>query len=108
AAIDGRARAMHCATMTRRNFSHALAGALGLLLASAASAYASGPTVFAAASLSEALGDVAKSYQQRSGIAPTLSFAASSVLARQIEASSGADIFIAADTDWMDYLDQRD
>jgi len=35
------------------------------------------------------------------------SFAASSALARQIEASGGADIFLSADTDWMDYLDKK-
>jgi len=70
-------------------------------------ATAAGVTVFAAASLSDALGDVAKAYQSKTGTLPTLSFAASSVLARQIEASGGADIFISADADWMDYLDSR-
>jgi molybdate transport system substrate-binding protein len=64
-------------------------------------------TVFAAASLSDALTAVAARYEAKSGDAPDLSFAASSVLARQIEASSGADIFISADSDWMDYLDHR-
>jgi len=63
--------------------------------------------VFAAASLSDALGDVAKAYQAKTGTLPALSFAASSTLARQIEASRGADLFISADTDWMDYLDSR-
>jgi len=63
--------------------------------------------VFAAASLSDALGDVAKAYQAKTGTLPALSFAASSTLARQIEASRGADLFISADTDWMDYLDIR-
>ena len=64
-------------------------------------------TVFAAASLSDALGDIAKAYAAKSGAQPVLSFAASSALARQIEASGGADIFISADTEWMDYLDSR-
>jgi molybdate transport system substrate-binding protein len=36
-----------------------------------------------------------------------LSFAASSVLARQIEAGGKADVFISADQKWMDYLQQR-
>lgn len=76
--------------------------ALGLAQASAA-----GITVFAAASLSNAVTDVAKAYQAKAGSMPSLSFAASSVLARQIEASGGADIFISADSDWMDYLDSR-
>ena len=70
-------------------------------------ASAAGVTVFAAASLSDALTDVGKAYQAKSGAMPSLSFAASSALARQIEASGGADIFISADTDWMEYLDSR-
>ncbi len=65
-------------------------------------------TVFAAASLSNAVQAVAQSYQAHSGIKIVLSFAGSSVLARQIEASSGVDIFISADTAWMDYLEERD
>ena len=65
-------------------------------------------TVFAAASLSDAVQSVAQNYQARSGIKIVLSFAGSSVLARQIEASSGVDIFISADTAWMDYLEERD
>ncbi len=64
-------------------------------------------TVFAAASLSDALGDIEKAYAAKTGATPSLSFAASSTLARQIEASRGVDIFISADTDWMDYLDNR-
>lgn len=70
-------------------------------------ASAAGVTVFAAASLSDALTDVGKTYQAKSGAMPSLSFAASSALARQIEASGGADIFISADMDWMEYLDSR-
>jgi molybdate transport system substrate-binding protein len=64
-------------------------------------------TVFAAASLSDALKEIAADYQRQSGKSVAVSFAASSALARQIEASSGADIFISADLDWMDYLDKK-
>ena len=64
-------------------------------------------TVFAAASLSHALKNVEKSYEAKTGHSAVLSFAASSALARQIEASQGADIFISADNDWMDYLDKK-
>ena len=64
-------------------------------------------TVFAAASLSDVLKEIGDAYKQDMGNAVVFSFAASSALARQIEASSGADIFISADTDWMDYLDSR-
>jgi molybdate transport system substrate-binding protein len=85
----------------------ALALALALLLPFYGNASAAGVTVFAAASLSDALSDVGKAYQAKTGAMPSLSFAASSVLARQIEASRGADIFMSADTDWMDYLDSR-
>ena len=64
-------------------------------------------TVFAAASLSDVLQDIAKTYEAKTHQHVVLSFAASSVLAKQIEASAGADLFISADTDWMDYLDSR-
>ncbi len=84
-----------------------LATALALLLPLHTNAIAAGVTVFAAASLSDALTDVGKAYEAKSGVKPALSFAASSILARQIEASSGADIFVSADTDWMEYLDSR-
>ena len=64
-------------------------------------------TVFAAASLTDALGQIGKAYEAAGNGHVTFNFAASSVLARQIESSSGADIFMSADTDWMDYLDNR-
>jgi molybdate transport system substrate-binding protein len=64
-------------------------------------------TMFAAASLTDALQTIGKDYQAKTGHTVVFSFAASSVLAKQIEASKGADIFISADTDWMDYLDSR-
>ncbi len=80
--------------------------ALVLVLAPVA-AQAGSITVFAAASLTDALNDVGKAYKTKTGNDVVFSFAASSVLARQIEASGGADIFMSADTDWMDYLDNR-
>ncbi len=70
-------------------------------------AQAAGVTVFAAASLSDAFKQAGEAYKAKGGDAPVFSFAASSALARQIEASSGADIFISADRDWMDYLDNK-
>ena len=51
--------------------------------------------------------EVGKSWEAKSGHTVVFSFAASSVLARQIEASGGADMFISADSDWMSYLDAR-
>jgi len=63
--------------------------------------------VFAAASLSDVLQDIAAQYKAQTGNEIVFSFAGSMTLARQIEASSGADIFISADSDSMDYLQQR-
>lgn len=61
-------------------------------------------TVFAAASMKEALDDAAKAYMRASGTKVVLSFAASSQLARQIEQGAPADMFISADEQWMDTL----
>jgi molybdate transport system substrate-binding protein len=81
--------------------------AAGCIVLAPLTARAADVTIFAAASLTDALNDAAKAYQAKTRKTPALSFAASSVLARQIEASAGADIFISADADWMDYLDRR-
>lgn len=64
--------------------------------------------VFAAASLTNALGQVGDAYAAKTGKKIIFSFGASSTLARQIAASSGADMFVSADTKWMDYLQARD
>jgi molybdate transport system substrate-binding protein len=63
--------------------------------------------VFAAASLKNALDAIAGKWQAESGHQPTISYAASSTLAKQIENGAPADLFISADEDWMDYLQQR-
>ncbi|MBS0274656.1 MAG: molybdate ABC transporter substrate-binding protein [Proteobacteria bacterium] len=68
---------------------------------------AAGITVFAAASLTDALNEIGKAYEARTGNHIVFSFAASSVLARQIQSSAGADMFLSADPDWMDYLDKK-
>lgn len=78
-----------------------------LLLFSPAAAFAQAAapvTVFAAASLTDSLKAVADAYKAKTGTTITLSFGASSTLARQIEQGAQADIFMSADTDWMDYL----
>ena len=64
-------------------------------------------TVFAAASLKEALDENAKTYGARTGDIVVVSYAGSSALARQIEAGAPADLFVSADLDWMDFLEQR-
>jgi molybdate transport system substrate-binding protein len=60
-------------------------------------------TVFAAASMKNALDDVDAAYTARTGVKITASYAASSTLAKQIEQGAPADVFVSADTDWMDY-----
>src|SRR6202790_2859687 len=60
-------------------------------------------TVFAAASMKNALDDIAAAYTAKTGIKIVASYAASSALAKQIEQGAPADIFVSADTDWMDY-----
>jgi molybdate transport system substrate-binding protein len=64
-------------------------------------------TVFAAASLKNALDDVVAAYQAKTGKTMLISYAASSALAKQIEAGAPADIFFSADLAWMDYLQER-
>ena len=63
--------------------------------------------VFAAASLKDALDEVNATYQREKDQETATSYAASSTLAKQIEAAAPADIFISADLDWMDYLAKR-
>jgi molybdate transport system substrate-binding protein len=60
-------------------------------------------TVFAAASLKNALDDINAAYTAKSGVKVAASYAASSALARQIEQGAPADIFVSADLEWMDY-----
>jgi molybdate transport system substrate-binding protein len=96
-----------------RSISRRLAlAALGLCLslspALAAAQTAAAPlTVFAAASLKNALDDVGKAFTARTGAPVRFSYAASSALARQVEAGAPADVVVSADADWMDYLAQR-
>jgi molybdate transport system substrate-binding protein len=65
------------------------------------------PTVFAAASLKTALDAVAAKFRADTGSQPTIAYAATSTLAKQIEQGAPADLFISADRDWMDYLEER-
>lgn len=62
-------------------------------------------TVFAAASLKNALDDAAAAWQAGTGNEAVVSYGGSSALARQIEAGAPADLFISASTDWMDTLE---
>jgi len=78
-----------------------------VLLAVPAAAQDRPVLVFAAASLTDALTDVAAAYATSGRAQPVMSFAASSALARQIENGAPADIFISADEQWMDYIAAR-
>jgi molybdate transport system substrate-binding protein len=88
-----------------------------VLLAAAISAWALGVgtasaqnrdvLVFAAASLKNALDQVAAQWQRETGKKVTISYAASNTLIKQIEQGAPADIFVSADLDWMDYGQQK-
>ena len=65
------------------------------------------PLVFAAASLKNVLDAINDAWRRETGKHTTIAYAASSILAKQIESGAPADLFISADRDWMDYLDTR-
>jgi len=92
---------------------HRLAGlfvAFTILCGSAsspASAQDKNLTVFAAASMKNALDDIDAAYTARTGVKIITSYAASSALAKQIEQGAPADVFMSADTGWMDHAATR-
>ena len=67
---------------------------------------ADGPTVFAAASLKNAMDEVSAGFERETGHAVAVSLAGSSALARQIQHGAPADIFISANPGWMDALER--
>jgi molybdate transport system substrate-binding protein len=71
---------------------------------SSALAQPGGPLVFAAASLKNAMEEIAASWAKERKAVVKLSLAGSNTLARQIEAGAPADLFVSADLDWMDHL----
>jgi molybdate transport system substrate-binding protein len=83
---------------------------IGVLAISVSARAADAPpalVVFGAASLTNVLQDIGTEYRRETGHEVVFSFAASSVLARQIEAGTRADVFFSADEDWADYLQAR-
>jgi molybdate transport system substrate-binding protein len=86
-----------------------------LALVAAGLCAASGPalaqektlTVFAAASMKNALDDINAAFLKATGTKVVASYAASSALARQIEQGAPADVFASADLEWMDYSAQK-
>jgi molybdate transport system substrate-binding protein len=86
----------------------ALAGWFGLgVPGRPALAQAKPALIFAAASLKNALDEIAAQYERETGKKVTISYGASSALAKQVEAAAPADLFISADLDWVDYLQGR-
>ena len=81
--------------------------ALSLSLTGHALADSGKVTVFAAASLTNAMQDIATAYKKEKNVEVVSSFASSSTLARQIEAGAPADLFISADQKWMDYAAEK-
>jgi molybdate transport system substrate-binding protein len=63
--------------------------------------------VFAAASLTNVLDEIGAAYTQQTRQTVKFSYAASSALARQLEAGARADVFFSADLEWMDYVQAR-
>lgn len=95
---------MRFSTVPRRTLLRAAAIVL-VLLPFAAPADDEPPlTVFAAASLKGALDTVVADYAATGRAAPRISYAATSALARQIEQGAPADVFLSADSEWMDTL----
>jgi molybdate transport system substrate-binding protein len=79
-----------------------------LLILAPLAASAQTLTVFAAASLTDAMNDIAPLWVKAGHDAPRMSFASSSILARQIEQGAPANVFASADERWMDYLAKHD
>ena len=95
-----------------KSLAHWLLLACGLSAAIPCAVHAEGAKnpellIFAAASLTDVLNEQGAVWRRTGGRPVKLSFAASSVLARQIEAGGAADVFISADQEWMDYLQSR-
>lgn len=85
----------------------ALIAAVALTGPAASHAQPAPLTVLAAASLKDVMDAQGLAFAKAGGPSVRFSYAASSALARQIEAGAPADLFISADSDWMDYVAQR-
>jgi molybdate transport system substrate-binding protein len=81
----------------------AFAAFLPLVLVNPAQAQAN-LTVFAASSLTDSMKTIADAYRAKTGVKVSLSFGGSNTLAQQIDQGAPADLFLSADSDWMDFL----
>lgn len=97
--------------MRRRSFLQAFALGTLLFAGGAQAQQRTAPpaplNIFAAASLKESMDEAGAAWQRKTGQEVRSSYAASSALARQVEQGAPADVFISADSDWMDWLQQR-
>jgi molybdate transport system substrate-binding protein len=85
----------------------ALIGLLSASIGQSALAQPKGPLVLAAASLQESMTEAADTWAKAGHPRPVVSFAASSALARQVQAGAPADLFASADEDWMNTLQAK-
>ncbi|RDD70741.1 molybdate ABC transporter substrate-binding protein [Paracoccus versutus] len=76
------------------------------LIALAPAAQADEITIFAAASLKDALDEIAATWQESHGDTVVISYAGSSQLAKQIQEGAPADLFISASSSWMDAVQE--
>jgi molybdate transport system substrate-binding protein len=108
-ALCGACSAFWRTTVIKKNFiiAAAVATLLAFAMAPAAQAQEKFITVFAAASMKNALDDADGAFTKQSGIKVVASYDASSALMKQIEAGAPADVFVSADLRWMDYGSQK-
>jgi molybdate transport system substrate-binding protein len=97
---------------TRQIMVRQIAGAIAaavLFFGSAAFAQSESGTVvvFAAASLKNALDEIAAQWEKQTGNQVKISYASSSTLAKQLEQEAPAQIFMSADLDWMNYVESK-
>lgn len=80
---------------------------IGILLSCTVNADTSKVQVFAAASLTDAMTELAKQYTQQTGVQVSTVYGGSGTLAKQIEQGAPADLFVSADEKWMQYLKDK-
>jgi molybdate transport system substrate-binding protein len=95
--------ARHCRAMPMTRFVASVLIVLTIGAATAAHSQDKTITVFAAASMKDALDDVDVTFTTRTGIKVVTNYDASSALIKQIEGGAPADVFVSADLQWMDY-----
>jgi molybdate transport system substrate-binding protein len=97
----------HITTLRRHILLAAVAVGLCAAMGAPAPAQEKTLTVFAAASMKNAIDDINAAFLKATGIKVVTSYAASSALAKQIEQGAPADVFASADLEWMDYAAQK-